>query len=295
MGFNDVFTAEHYGILLQKANWGNALEQFSEDIEGVHNWGLVAAHLTLLVLLSKAPVRTTRWFLLVQPLVFFWGWFGFWVLPLEIFDLLWGHTSDRESFVDIPYIAIMSQGAWFLACGFIFWKLRPQRLVAGASSHSTAATMALMTASTETINTGVPSRVKSAIQSAPRSSLLFIAALLAVPILLSLFYGGLIGSSTLAHLELPDGSEYKVTQRYNWSMEPYTVSFFMRSNGGNWGWFYIDHEADRWRNVNITYDASTDIILVTKSGTPCARLDRKRKTYWMDNGSASWEADVPQW
>lgn len=128
-----------------------------------------------------------------------------------------------------------------------------------------------------------------------RCVLYFIAVLVGVPITIFLYHTAPGGGGTLAHLELPDGSEYKVTQRYNWSMEPYTVSFFMRSKGGNWGWFYIDHEADRWRNVNITYDASTDIILVKKSGTPCARLDRKRKTYWMDNGSASWEADVPQW
>ncbi len=127
-----------------------------------------------------------------------------------------------------------------------------------------------------------------------QSALLFVVALVAVPIALFLYHGGPGGNGTLAHLELPDGSEYKVTQRYNWSFEPYTVSFLMRSKGGNWGWCYIDHEADRWRDVEMTYEDSTDIVLVTRAGTPCARLDRKRKAFWMDNGSFSRELDAPQ-
>ena len=52
------------------------------------------------------------------------------------------------------------------------------------------------------------------------------------------------GSGALASIQLADGSEYRVTQRFNWSVEPYTVSFYMRSADGRWGWCYIDHEAN---------------------------------------------------
>ena len=129
MGFNDVFSEEHYAILLRNADWPHAVEQMNGDssewsMEGVYNWSLVAVHGIFLVMLTKCSARTIRWFLFVQPVFFFLGWFGFWFLPIEIVELLWAHTNDRESFVDIPYIAIMSQGAWFLACAFIFWKLR---------------------------------------------------------------------------------------------------------------------------------------------------------------------------
>ncbi len=39
------------------------------------------------------------------------------------------------------------------------------------------------------------------------------------------------GRGVLASLRLPDGSEYMVAQRCNWSAEPYTVAFSMRSWG----------------------------------------------------------------
>jgi hypothetical protein len=139
MGFNDVFSAEHYGIILRNADVRHTLQVLTEDDMRIQHWALIAAHLAMLALLAKAGARTIRWFLCVQPVFFFWGWFGFWVLPIAVYDLLWGHTSDREGFVDIPYVAIMSQGAWFLACGFIFWKLRPRRRAVTASSHAAVA------------------------------------------------------------------------------------------------------------------------------------------------------------
>ncbi|WP_265593167.1 hypothetical protein [Verrucomicrobium sp. BvORR034] len=58
----------------------------------------------------------------------------------------------------------------------------------------------------------------------------------------------------VASLRLPDGSEYMVVQKCNWSLEPYTVGFYMRSPDGPWGWCYIDHQATRWRNVVMTHD-----------------------------------------
>lgn len=131
MGFNDVFSGEHYGILLRKANWPSALNQL-----GPHDGLLIAAHVALLILLATASVRTIRWFLWPQAAVFFWGWLGFWFLPLALFDLMWAHTSDREGFIDIPYISILSQGAWFWACGFVLWKVRRQ----GRTATTTAAT-----------------------------------------------------------------------------------------------------------------------------------------------------------
>ena len=75
------------------------------------------------------------------------------------------------------------------------------------------------------------------------------------------------GSGVVASLQLPDGSKYMVTQRCNWSLEPYTVSFYMRSQNGQWGWCYIDHQATRWRNVQLIYDSNRDVIDVTEDGT----------------------------
>ena len=102
------------------------------------------------------------------------------------------------------------------------------------------------------------------------------------------------GSGLLASIQLPDGSEYRVTQRCNWSAEPYTVSFYMRSPKGGWGWCYIDHQATRWRDVALTYDATLDIVTVTEQGTWKAGLDRKRSTFAIGHGKPKRELDAPQ-
>jgi len=101
-------------------------------------------------------------------------------------------------------------------------------------------------------------------------------------------------SGVMASLRLADGSEYMVTQRCNWSPEPYTVAFYMRPAGGKWGWCYIDHQAGRWRDVALTYDATSDVITVTKRGIWQAALDRKRSTFAIGDGKPRRELSAPQ-
>jgi hypothetical protein len=101
-------------------------------------------------------------------------------------------------------------------------------------------------------------------------------------------------SGVMASLRLADGSQYMVTQRCNWSPEPYTVAFYMRPSGGKWGWCYINHEANRWRDVTLTYDANSDVITVTKRGTWQAALDRKRNTFAIGDGKPKPELAAPQ-
>jgi len=102
------------------------------------------------------------------------------------------------------------------------------------------------------------------------------------------------GSGVLGSVRLADGSEYMVTQSCNWGLEPYTVAFYLRSPGEPWGWCYIDHEANRWRQVAMTYDDASDSIVVTERGKRRAVLDRKRRAFWIDNGSIRRELTAPQ-
>jgi hypothetical protein len=102
------------------------------------------------------------------------------------------------------------------------------------------------------------------------------------------------GSGVLGTVLTPDGSEYIVEQKCNWSAEPYTVSFYMRSPAGIWGWCYIDHEARRWRDVNVTYEVAADEIVVTEQGVRRAVLRRKTNTFWIDNGSIRGDVNAPQ-
>jgi hypothetical protein len=128
MGFNDVFSAEHYGLILDNAGLARTFKHLAGDDCWFHHLALLAAHVALLFFLAKSELRTLRIFLWCQPVIFFWGWLGFWILPIEMVALLWAQTNTRESFIDIPYVAIMSQGAWFLACAFVLLVLEISRL-----------------------------------------------------------------------------------------------------------------------------------------------------------------------
>lgn len=117
-----------------------------------------------------------------------------------------------------------------------------------------------------------------------RAAVLLLLAVFSTLVVLLFYYTSPGGSGVLASLKLPDGTKYRISQRYNWSSEPYTVSFFMDEGNGQWTWHYVDHEAMRWRNVAMTYDADGDRVVVTEQGVPRVIVDRKRDTYWLDNG-----------
>jgi hypothetical protein len=119
------------------------------------------------------------------------------------------------------------------------------------------------------------------------------AALLAVPLIAFLAYVQPGGAGVLASVRTPDGAEYLVEQDYD-SDGPYNVGFYMRPPDGKWGWCYIDHEASRWRDVKVSYDAAADKIVVTERGVRRASLDRATGSFWIDNGSFSRSAQAPQ-
>ena len=101
---------------------------------GVHGWILIAAHITVLIFVKGGRFRGLRIFLWFQPLLFFWGVPALYAMPMEVADLVWLHTNTRESFVDLPWVSIMSQGAWLWACIFMLWKLRRPRRAATAGA-----------------------------------------------------------------------------------------------------------------------------------------------------------------
>ncbi|HWB02717.1 MAG TPA: hypothetical protein VG796_06800 [Verrucomicrobiales bacterium] len=119
MGFNYVPTAEHYRIIFRNANWRGAIAQ----MEG-HDWWLAAGQGLILFLIFTISPRPLKFVLWLQLAFFYWGLFGLYVTPLAVADVLFLHMSDREGFVDFPYISVVSQGAWWWSCFFMLWKLR---------------------------------------------------------------------------------------------------------------------------------------------------------------------------
>jgi hypothetical protein len=109
MGFNDPFSAGHYEIIVSKVSIGRMLTGI-----GPYELLLIGAQLTMAVLLWR-PARP-RWiigFCALQPAVFFWGVFGLLYLP---FDLPTLSGKDREGFIDMPWVELISHGAWLYVC-----------------------------------------------------------------------------------------------------------------------------------------------------------------------------------
>lgn len=123
MGFNDQFSPEHYAIICQKAEWRRVPEKL-----GVSGLALLFAQGIMLGLIAGGSRRSVRTWAAVQGALFFLGWPGMVFLPLAVLDFLWMHTSDREGFTDIPWGAMMGQGAWLYVCLGIVIALRVRKM-----------------------------------------------------------------------------------------------------------------------------------------------------------------------
>ena len=102
------------------------------------------------------------------------------------------------------------------------------------------------------------------------------------------------GDGIIAHLTLPDQSEYLVTQTWNNDIgEPYTVAFYFRTKGGPWGWCYIDHEDTRWFRAELRHNSTKNSVEVFKGRELRAELFRTRQTFAL-YGSFNRELAAPQ-
>ena len=121
MGFNDVFSREHYAIAA-----GNFRPAQLLATEYIYEWILLAAHLVggwLLVSCGPVCSRATRWYFAGQALVFPLGVPSLLLLPAVVGDCLSG-SLDRENFVDIPFILVVSQSVWIATSMIVAFTLR---------------------------------------------------------------------------------------------------------------------------------------------------------------------------
>jgi len=121
MGFNDPLSWEHYGIMVR--NFRPA--DFFRTEHG-YDWLLLVMHAMggwLLLARSSASARVTRWFFALQAAIFPIGLMLVWLPPI-MFVAMFGTSSDREGFIDIPYILFVSQSTWVLVSLAITFFLR---------------------------------------------------------------------------------------------------------------------------------------------------------------------------
>jgi hypothetical protein len=87
------------------------------------------------------------------------------------------------------------------------------------------------------------------------------------------------GDGIVEHITSPDGTEMMITQEHNG--EPYSVGFYFRKKGGNWGWFYYEHEDTRWyrslSHIRLTEDARS--ATVYRLFWPVATFDLEQESF----------------
>lgn len=112
MGFNDLLSAEHYGIMVRNFSFAALLRP-----EAAYEWVLLTMHLVgagLLLFGNHVSLRLTRWFFALQALLFPFGVPALLILPLIVMGIVTG-DMDREGFIDIPFIICTAHPVWLLA------------------------------------------------------------------------------------------------------------------------------------------------------------------------------------
>jgi hypothetical protein len=86
-------------------------------------------------------------------------------------------------------------------------------------------------------------------------------AFLLIVSLLVLFEVRPYQSGVVAYRTAPDGTQCVVSQSWNgWSFEWYTVRLHARKPGGEWKWFYIDHEASHWSGCELRFSEDNNTL-----------------------------------
>jgi hypothetical protein len=126
MGFNDPLGREHHWILLQNFRVSDLASS-----KHTYEWIWLAMHgigAALLLAGQRIPVRLTRWFFALQCAVFPIGVLGMLLLPFIATDFVMGWPTDREGFVDIPFITCTAHAAWVLTSLVLVIALRGEGL-----------------------------------------------------------------------------------------------------------------------------------------------------------------------
>jgi len=125
MGFNDPLTAEHYLIMI-----GNF--HITDLLGGkyAYEWLLAAAHLAgaFLLLSARFSTRVTRWFFAAQTVLFPFGLLAIPIFVMMLFGYFTGGRSDREGFVDVPFLMITAQPVWVMTSIYLTFALRGEAL-----------------------------------------------------------------------------------------------------------------------------------------------------------------------
>src|SRR5215204_367868 len=88
------------------------------------------------------------------------------------------------------------------------------------------------------------------------------------------------GDRIIARASAADGTEMCIIQRFTgeWA-EPYRVSSYYRREGGEWGWFYYEHEDTRWWFGSLRLTGDGKRVEVRRFVTPVAYFDLEKEAF----------------
>ena len=95
----------------------------------------------------------------------------------------------------------------------------------------------------------------------------------------ALLYRHIDGPRVVARAVTPDGTEFCVVQKCKWDFEFFTTSCYYRKPGGQWGWFYYDHQDWYWGSGRAEIDQTLQRISIFREGRVTVTFDWKSETY----------------
>lgn len=66
----------------------------------------------------------------------------------------------------------------------------------------------------------------------------------------------------------PDGTEMCIVQKFNWSGELFTTSFYYKRPNDRWCWHYYDHQDDYWRTSDVLLDTNAQKAVFYRGNSP---------------------------
>lgn len=106
-----------------------------------------------------------------------------------------------------------------------------------------------------------------------------IAGVIALILCTAVFVRHISGPRIVARAITPDGVEMRVIQRCNWNAEPFTTGFYFRKPGGQWGWFYFDHQDWYWSRAPVRIDTNAGKAVFFRKGSPAITFAWSNEAY----------------
>ena len=87
------------------------------------------------------------------------------------------------------------------------------------------------------------------------------------------------GPRVVARAVAQDGTEFCVVQTCNWDLEFFTTSCYYRKPGGQWGWFYYDHQDWYWGRGRAEVDSAAQRISIYRDGRLTVTFDLESERF----------------